>query len=82
MGNSKQNCDPDTGVCKCLPNVVGRRCNQCKDTYWGLESESGCMECECDLHGTFNHSASCVEKTGQCECSFGRGGRRCVSLLR
>lgn len=41
-------CDPATGACPCLPNVVGATCDQCASGYWDLASGKGCQICDCD----------------------------------
>lgn len=28
-------CDTNTGRCDCIANVVGERCDQCDDGFWG-----------------------------------------------
>ena len=34
-------CD-DTGQCLCPPNVVGRTCDACDETFWSFNSTTGC----------------------------------------
>lgn len=41
-------CDPATGACPCLPNVLGATCDQCASGYWDLASGKGCQTCDCD----------------------------------
>ena len=77
VGNSLSNCDSETGHCECLPKVLGARCDECAENYWNLESEKGCMACDCDTSGTYANSTNCDQKTGQCNCIDERGGRRC-----
>lgn len=71
------NCDQTTGQCFCLPNVIGKHCDQCKEDYYGLASGEGCSYCNCDTDGTINNSTSCDVFTGQCDCIESRGGRTC-----
>ena len=59
QGNSADNCDSTSGQCRCLPNVVGAKCDQCKADHYGLETGNGCLECACDTDGTKNNSATC-----------------------
>uniref|UniRef100_A0A8B9SX00 Laminin subunit beta-1 n=1 Tax=Anas platyrhynchos TaxID=8839 RepID=A0A8B9SX00_ANAPL len=68
-------CDPATGACPCLPNVVGTTCNQCAPGYWDLASGKGCQLCNCEPKNT--QSNQCNQLTGQCPCKPGYGGRRC-----
>jgi hypothetical protein len=53
------NCNQTTGECHCLPNVIGKQCDSCKQDYYGIESGTGCSYCNCDQVGTKNNSTSC-----------------------
>lgn len=68
-------CDPVTGQCPCLPNVVGQGCGQCAPAHWDLASGTGCQACNCDPTGSL--SLDCNQLDGQCACLDGRGGRTC-----
>ncbi|XP_010079491.1 PREDICTED: laminin subunit beta-4 [Pterocles gutturalis] len=68
-------CDPVTGACPCLPNVVGATCDQCASGYWGLASGKGCQICDCDPKNS--QSNQCNQLTGQCPCKLGYSGRCC-----
>ncbi|XP_063179484.1 laminin subunit beta-4 [Chroicocephalus ridibundus] len=68
-------CDPATGACPCLPNVVGATCDQCAPGYWDLASGKGCQICDCDPKNS--QSNQCNQLTGQCPCKIGYSGRRC-----
>ncbi|XP_010130709.1 PREDICTED: laminin subunit beta-4, partial [Buceros rhinoceros silvestris] len=68
-------CDPATGACPCLPNVVGTTCNQCVSGYWDLASGKGCQICDCDPKNSQNNQ--CNQLTGQCPCKLGYSGRYC-----
>uniref|UniRef100_A0A663EQT0 Laminin subunit beta 4 n=1 Tax=Aquila chrysaetos chrysaetos TaxID=223781 RepID=A0A663EQT0_AQUCH len=68
-------CDPATGACPCLPNVVGVTCNQCASGYWDLASGKGCQICDCDPKNS--QSNLCNQLTGQCPCKLGYSGRCC-----
>uniref|UniRef100_A0A8C0FLZ4 Laminin subunit beta 4 n=1 Tax=Bubo bubo TaxID=30461 RepID=A0A8C0FLZ4_BUBBB len=68
-------CDPATGACPCLPNVVGATCDQCASGYWDLASGKGCQICDCDPKNS--QSNQCDQLTGQCPCKLGYSGRRC-----
>ena len=67
-------CD-DEGKCTCLRNVIGDKCDSCRDTYWNVGSGFGCEECMCDPTGSLNNS--CDVTTGQCPCKPGVTGRTC-----
>ena len=77
QGQSTGNCDAITGQCKCLTNVIGRQCDQCKVNHYGISSGKGCTDCDCDTDGTHNGVASCDLETGQCDCLQSRGGLTC-----
>lgn len=68
-------CSGGTGECSCRENVVGHNCEQCKDTYWNIDSGAGCDPCNCDPIGSV--SASCDVQTGRCYCRPGVTGQRC-----
>lgn len=38
-------CNVNTGMCQCLPNVVGDKCNQCPYR-WVLIPAEGCFPCD------------------------------------
>uniref|UniRef100_A0A8C3TNY6 Laminin subunit beta 4 n=1 Tax=Catharus ustulatus TaxID=91951 RepID=A0A8C3TNY6_CATUS len=68
-------CDPATGACPCLPNVLGATCDQCAPGYWDLASRKGCQTCDCDPKNS--QSNQCDQLTGQCPCKPGYSGRCC-----
>ncbi|XP_063998554.1 laminin subunit beta-4 [Pogoniulus pusillus] len=68
-------CDPATGTCPCLPNVVGTTCDQCASGYWDLASGKGCQICDCDERNSLSNQ--CNQFTGQCPCKLGYSGRYC-----
>ncbi|XP_071961218.1 laminin subunit beta-1-like [Antedon mediterranea] len=70
-------CDRVTGDCPCLPNVIGRQCDQCMDNYWRLASGMGCEACNCCSQGSV--SLQCNQFSGECTCQPGFGGRDCCS---
>ncbi|NXJ90911.1 LAMB4 protein, partial [Corythaixoides concolor] len=77
-------CDPATGACPCLPNVVGATCNQCASGYWDLASGKGCQICDCDPKNSQSNQCDqarrllCfLETGGQCPCKLGYSGRCC-----
>ena len=77
IGGSRTNCDQQTGQCRCLPNVKGKRCDHCADNHFNFGSEKGCEPCNCNINGTRGNSASCSEFSGQCDCIPERSGRSC-----
>ncbi|KAG8589225.1 hypothetical protein GDO81_006310 [Engystomops pustulosus] len=70
-----QPCDSETGQCRCLPNVTGRRCDQCASHFWNIASGKGCQMCGC--HARNSYSLQCNQVTGQCLCREGFGGQLC-----
>ena len=66
-------------LCRCLPQVKGRQCDNCEYGYWGINSGKGCTKCDCDPMGS-SHT-DCDDVTGQCVCKPGVGGPRCDSCL-
>ena len=75
--NSADNCDPETGICNCLPKVIGRKCDECAADHWKLEGGKGCISCNCDISGTYANSTHCDQNSGQCSCIETRGGKTC-----
>ncbi|XP_073398519.1 laminin subunit beta-3 isoform X3 [Dendrobates tinctorius] len=71
-----QPCDSETGQCRCLPNVTGRRCDQCISHYWNIDSGRGCQMCGCHVRNSY--SLQCNQVTGQCLCREGFGGQICT----
>ena len=67
-------CD-ETGQCKCLPNVVGQKCDRCASGFWKIASGQGCEPCACSSVGATDKR--CNEFTGQCLCRSTHGGRTC-----
>lgn len=70
-------CDVTTGQCNCKANVTGRRCDQCKATFYNLHNSSsnGCQTCQCNLIGAT--SSECDKVSGQCPCKSRVTGRQC-----
>ncbi|CAB4034077.1 Hypothetical predicted protein, partial [Paramuricea clavata] len=67
------------GQCACRSNVIGLKCDQCKENHWNINSRLGCESCNCDQSGAYNDS--CELHSGQCVCKPGVGGRRCDQCL-
>ncbi|KAI1305823.1 Laminin subunit beta-1 [Halotydeus destructor] len=69
-------CDRVSGQCPCLPNVVGRQCDECRDNHFNFSSGTGCEACGCDFpRGAY--SEKCNLYDGQCHCKPERGDRKC-----
>ncbi|CAF0763256.1 unnamed protein product [Adineta steineri] len=70
-------CDTTTGMCQCKPNIIGQRCDQCQENYYGLNENSpeGCRPCSCHPGGSY--SPQCDINSGQCPCREGMIGRQC-----
>lgn len=67
-------CD-HSGRCRCQSNVIGVNCDRCLESYWNIDSGSGCESCNCDRTGSIN--SSCELRTGQCFCKPGVAGQHC-----
>ncbi|XP_078098340.1 laminin subunit beta-3 [Mustelus asterias] len=70
-------CNPTTGQCNCLPNVIGSNCDRCAEGYWNLRRGIGCEPCSCDSRNSY--SQRCDAVTGQCPCRTTNSGRTCDS---
>ncbi|NXQ11768.1 LAMB4 protein, partial [Peucedramus taeniatus] len=71
-------CDPATGACPCLPNVLGATCDQCASGYWDLASGKGCQTCDCDPKNSQSNQCNQARKIlCQCPCKPGYSGRCC-----
>ena len=71
-----EECDHNTGECRCFPGVEGERCDRCMADHWGLDTNSvnGCTPCNCS---TASVSSQCDVQTGQCQCQPGATGAKC-----
>ncbi|XP_043572577.1 laminin subunit beta-3-like [Chiloscyllium plagiosum] len=69
-------CNPTTGQCNCLPNVVGPNCDRCAEGFWNLRRGIGCEPCQCDSRNSY--SQRCDKVTGQCPCKTANSGRTCA----
>ncbi|CAI2351123.1 unnamed protein product [Caenorhabditis sp. 36 PRJEB53466] len=70
-------CDLKTGQCICKKNADGRRCDQCSEGFYKLNSynQLGCEPCHCDIGGALR--AECDIQSGQCKCRPRVTGLRC-----
>ncbi|RVE52213.1 hypothetical protein evm_003132 [Chilo suppressalis] len=75
-------CHTRSGQCLCKLHVDQRKCDQCQDGFYRLESNNvfGCTECNCDIGGSINNI--CDKVTGQCRCHSRVEGRRCDQPIR
>ncbi|XP_043298184.1 laminin subunit beta-2 [Cervus canadensis] len=84
-------CDPHddpalglvSGQCRCKEHVVGSRCQQCRDGFFGLSASNplGCQRCQCDPRGTVPGGTPCDRNSGACFCKrlvTGQGCNRCL----
>lgn len=74
QGSLSGECDKVGGQCRCKPNVIGRRCDQCEPGTYGF-GVNGCTACDCHSEGSLSHQ--CDPVTGQCQCRQGASGRQC-----
>ena len=72
--SSKLACDYITGLCHCLPNVVGPTCDKCRPNYWKIVSADGCEPCNCDVTGSMDSQCSEVRGEGL-RVTIGRNAR-------
>eukprot|EP00794_Sanderia_malayensis_P004597 gene4597-5200_t len=76
-------CNHNTGQCACKLNVdqTSRKCDTCKDGYYGLNKNDifGCKACACNKGGSTDNV--CDKKTGQCTCKKFITGRKCDKLI-
>ncbi|XP_061735051.1 usherin isoform X2 [Nerophis ophidion] len=77
MGATQRKCESQTGQCVCAhPSVAGRRCDHCRDTFFGFNPGLGrCQSCACDLAGSV--SGSCNPDSGVCGCKLLVTGDKC-----
>ena len=67
-------CDQDTGLCPCYPNVVGENCEYCE---LGRKHFPDCLPCDCDPNGSVDQN--CDPVSGICPCIERVEGDRCTN---
>ncbi|XP_045763447.1 laminin subunit beta-1 [Maniola jurtina] len=75
-GSKSHQCDPYTGHCQCVENIVGARCDRCAPGTYGF-SKFGCKRCDCNSIGSLDNF--CDVTSGQCKCRANTYGRACDS---
>ncbi|XP_029457074.1 laminin subunit beta-4-like isoform X2 [Rhinatrema bivittatum] len=78
QGSTSAVCDKVGGQCKCKPNVIGRRCDQCAPGTYGF-GPYGCSPCNCHFQGSV--SKFCDPSSGQCQCQRSATGRQCDQCM-
>ncbi|PAA46229.1 hypothetical protein BOX15_Mlig008391g4 [Macrostomum lignano] len=81
--NEKLTCDQNIGTCNCLPNRIGRMCDDCKPQYYKSTARSGgCLACQCHTVGSVP-GTTCDTTTAKCQCrtEVGVTGDLCTSCL-
>ncbi|XP_074846691.1 laminin subunit alpha-2 isoform X2 [Carettochelys insculpta] len=73
-GSLSELCNSQTGQCECKPNVVGRRCDECKTHYVWAPEKQICIPCGCSPLGSI--SLRC-DMSGRCICKSGFVGKHC-----
>lgn len=73
-GSKSHQCDPYTGFCQCVENIVGARCDRCAPGTYGF-SKFGCKRCDCSSIGSLDNF--CDATSGQCKCRANTYGRAC-----
>ncbi|NXY88567.1 LAMC1 protein, partial [Alcedo cyanopectus] len=58
----------------CSDNTAGAHCERCRDSFYRLGSEEGCLPCSCNPVGSL--STQC-DSYGQCSCKPGVMGEKC-----
>ncbi|XP_013408769.1 laminin subunit alpha isoform X2 [Lingula anatina] len=70
-GSQSFQCNEFGGQCRCKPNVIGRKCTQCRTGYFGFPD---CRPCDCPL-------GLCDPVSGRCVCPAKVTGQNCDTCL-
>ncbi|CAL1547746.1 unnamed protein product, partial [Lymnaea stagnalis] len=73
QGSTSLQCN-DAGQCPCKDSVTGKKCDVCKEGYYGFGA-NGCSACNCSVSGST--SVSCNINTGECSCKNNVEGVKC-----
>ena len=67
------------GQCQCKENVIGIKCDTCKEGFFSLSASNpqGCSSCNCNTDGTVEANIACHTTTGQCSCKANVMGLKC-----
>lgn len=87
-GSTSFECNTFGGQCSCKPNVIGRRCSECKTGYFGFPN---CRPCSCPngicdpLTGMkytgFIFLQSNIVIVGECQCPDNVRGELCDQCI-
>ncbi|KJH49984.1 laminin EGF-like protein [Dictyocaulus viviparus] len=75
IGSIGEQCDAVSGQCTCKQGVFGKRCNQCRPSYFNF-TDAGCQFCHCNIYGSMQ-DGKCNNVTGKCECRENVDGTMC-----
>lgn len=68
QGSFSFECEKFGGQCECKPNIIGRKCEECRTGFYGFPD---CKPCNCPT------TALCEPKTGACICPPRVTGAKC-----
>ncbi|XP_065188393.1 uncharacterized protein LOC135819162 [Sycon ciliatum] len=66
-------CNTTSGICNCLDNYSGHRCQLCSTGHYKVGGE--CTSCQCSAKGSYD--LTCDIATGACRCRPGHTGSNC-----
>ncbi|VDN32463.1 unnamed protein product [Cylicostephanus goldi] len=75
VGSIGDQCDAISGQCTCKQGVFGKRCDQCRPSYFNF-TDAGCQFCHCNIYGSIE-DGKCNNVTGKCECRDNVDGTMC-----